>query len=124
MLKVRRCFMGGFIEVARSDELRDGVMESVNAAGQEILLARIGDKYYAAGNRCPHMGGNLAQGKLAGTVVTCPKHGSQFDLSNGQVVRWLQGSGLTSVLGKALKPPRPLAIYKTKVADGKVMIEL
>jgi 3-phenylpropionate/trans-cinnamate dioxygenase ferredoxin subunit len=116
--------MGEFIEVTRTDELRDGVMKSVNVAGHEILLVRTGDKYYAADNRCPHMGGNLAQGKLAGTVVTCPKHGSQFDLSNGQVVRWLRGSGLTSALSKALKPPRPLVIYKTKIAGGKVMIEL
>jgi len=116
--------MGEFIEVARADELRDGAMKSVNAAGREILLARVGDKYYATDNRCPHMGGSLAQGKLAGTVVTCPRHGSQFDLNNGQVVRWLRGSGLISALGKALKSPRPLVIYKIKVASGKVLIKV
>jgi len=116
--------MGEFIEVARADELKDRAMKAVNTAGREILLARVGDKYYAADNRCPHIGGNLSQGKLEGTVVTCPRHGSQFDLNNGQVVRWLRGSGLISALGKALKPPRPLVIYKTKVTSGKILIKV
>ena len=116
--------MGEFVAVAQPGELKDGAMKAVKVAGREILLARVGDKYYAADNRCPHMGGNLAQGTLAGTVVTCPRHGSQFDVSNGKAVRWLRGSGLISALGKALKSPRPLAVYKTKVVDNKILVEI
>ena len=115
--------MGKLVEVFKIDELKDGTMKAVNAAGREILLARIGDKYYAAGNRCPHLGGKLSQGKLEGTVVTCPLHGSQFDLSDGQVVRWTNWSGLISTVNKLLKPPRPLTIHKVKVEDDKILIE-
>ena len=64
--------MTEFVEVSRIDELRDGTMTAVNAAGHEILLARSDDEYYAVDNRCPHMGARLSQGKLDGTVVTCP----------------------------------------------------
>jgi len=116
--------MGKFSEVSKTGELKDGAMKMVNVAGQEILLARVGDKYYAVDNRCPHMGGKLSQGKLEGTVVTCPRHGSRFDLKDGQVIRWLKGSGLVSVVGKVLKSPRPLTTYNVKVEDDKILVEI
>ena len=116
--------MSNFIQVGKTDELADGAMKEVLAQGYEILLARVGDKYYAADNRCPHMSGKLSQGKLEGTVATCPRHGSQFDLTDGRVVRWLKGTGLISTLGKALKSPRSLNIYNIKVEDNRIMIEL
>lgn len=116
--------MGEFIEVSKIDELKDGTMKAVNVAGREILIARVGDKYYAADNRCPHMGGKLSRGKLEGTVVTCPLHRSQFDLKSGQVVRWLKGSGLLLMVGKVLKAPRPLAIYGVKIEDDRILIEI
>ena len=116
--------MAKFVEVGKAGELKDGAMKEVSIEGREILLARVGDKYYATDNRCPHMGGKLSQGKLEGTIVTCPRHGSQFDLSNGQVVRWLKGAGLMSTVGKALKSPRTLTVYNIKVEDGKLLIEI
>jgi len=115
--------MGEFTEVSKIDELKSGTMKAVNVAGREILLARVGDKYYAVDNLCPHMKGNLSQGKLEGTVVTCPLHGSQFDISNGRVVRWLKG-GLMSKVSKALKPSKGLTVYNVKVEDGRVLVEV
>lgn len=112
------------MEVGKTGELEDGTMKAVLAQGREILLARVSDKYYAADNRCPHLGGKLSQGKLEGTVVTCSLHGSQFDLRDGQVVRWLKGSGLISMVGRALKSPRPLDIYNVKVEDNRVWVEI
>jgi 3-phenylpropionate/trans-cinnamate dioxygenase ferredoxin subunit len=111
------------IEVAKVGEISAGTMKEIAAQGRQILLARVGEKYYAADNRCPHMGGRLSQGKLEGTVVTCPLHGSQFDLRDGTVVRWLKGSGIVSAVGKALKSPKRLNVYNVKVEDDKVMIE-
>ena len=116
--------MAEFVEVSRIGELKEGAMKAVNVAGRKILLARVGDSYYVADNRCPHMGGKLSQGKLEGFVVTCPLHGSQFDLSTGEVVRWLKGSGLLSRVGKALKSPRQLTTYNVKVEDDKILIEI
>ena len=115
--------MGEFTEVSKVDELKNGMMKAVNVAGRQILLARVEDKYYAIDNLCSHMKGNLSQGKLEGTVVTCPLHGSQFDISNGQVVRWLKG-GLMSKVGSALKPSKDLTVYNVKVEDGKVLVEV
>jgi 3-phenylpropionate/trans-cinnamate dioxygenase ferredoxin subunit len=114
--------MSKFTEVAKIEELKNGTMKAVIVEGREILLARVGDKYYAVDGRCPHMKGNLSQGKLEGTVVTCPRHGSQFDISNGRVVRWLKG-GLMSKVSRALKMPKDLTVYNVKVEDGKVLVE-
>jgi len=115
--------MSKFTEVAKIEELKSGTMKTVIAGGHEILLAKVGDKYYAVAGRCPHMKGDLSQGKLEGAVVTCPLHGSQFDISNGQVVRWLRG-GLMSKIGSALKMSRNLTVYNVKVEDGRVLVEV
>ncbi len=115
--------MSKFIEVAKIEELKSGTMKMVMAEGREILLAKAGDKYYASDSRCPHMKGDLSQGKLEGTVVTCPLHGSQFDISNGQVVRWLRG-GLMSKIGSALKLSKSLTVYNMKVKNGKILVEV
>jgi 3-phenylpropionate/trans-cinnamate dioxygenase ferredoxin subunit len=115
--------MSKFTEAAKVDELKSGTMKKVIVEGHEILLARVGDKYYATDNQCPHMKGDLSQGKLEGTIVTCPVHGSQFYISDGQVVRWLRG-GLMSKVGKALKMSKGLTVYNVKVQGGKVLIEV
>jgi 3-phenylpropionate/trans-cinnamate dioxygenase ferredoxin component len=115
--------MGEFTEVSKTEELKSGTMKAVIAGGREILLARVGDKYYAVDGRCPHMKGNLSQGKLEGIVVTCPLHGSQFDISNGRVVRWLRG-GLMSKVSRALKLSKDLQVYNVKVKDGRVLVEV
>jgi len=114
--------MGEFTGVSKIDELKSGAMKTANVAGHQILLARVGDKYYAVDNLCSHMKGNLSQGKLEGTVVTCPLHGSQFDITNGRVVRWLKG-GIMSKIGSALKMSKDLMVYNVKLEDGRVLVE-
>jgi len=116
--------MSSMIEVSNSGQIENGTMKEILVDGHEILLARVEDKYYATDNRCSHMGGKLSQGTLNGNVVTCPKHGSQFDLKDGRVVRWLKGSGLLSVVGKAIKSPRPIVTYNVKVQDDRIYIEI
>jgi len=116
--------MSNLVRVSKTSELKDGTMKDVSVNGREILLAKVGNKYYAADNRCPHMRGKLSKGKLEGTVVTCPLHGSQFDLSDGRVVRWLKGSGVVSAVGRVLKSPRQLATYNVNIEDDRILVEV
>ena len=74
-----------FYEIFKKDELNDGEMKMKEINGHEYMIAQVGDNYYASDNRCPHMGGNLSIGKLDGNVVTCPRHHSQFDITDGHV---------------------------------------
>ncbi len=116
--------MGEFIPVGKVSDFPEEVMKEVKAGDKEVLVVRSGSKFYATASRCPHMGGRLAQGKLEGMVVTCPLHGSQFDVTDGHVVRWLKGSGALSAIGKAMKGPRGLAVYNVKVDGDKVLVEV
>jgi Ferredoxin subunits of nitrite reductase and ring-hydroxylating dioxygenases len=54
--------MREFRDVFGIRDLPEGSMKKSYIDGQEIFLARVGDRYYAADNRCPHMGGDLSQG--------------------------------------------------------------
>ena len=116
--------MGTQLKAGKVGELADGAMTSISSKEGEILLARVGNDYYAADNRCPHMKGKLAQGTLEGTVVTCPLHGSQFDLKDGKVVRWLRGTGVLARVGRALKSPKKLTTYRVQAEDDQLLIEI
>ena len=116
--------MSELIEIAKTDELQNGEMKEIPEIGQGILLARTGNTYYAADARCPHMGGHLSRGTLEGTIVTCPLHGSQFDLSNGQVIRWLKKSGPLETISKAIKHEQSLNTYTVKVEGSAIKIEM
>ena len=99
-------------------------MKEVMVQNRDVLIANVGGKYYAVAGRCPHLGGRLAQGKLEDTVITCPRHGSQFDITDGHVVRWLKPAGLLSKVGRIVKPEKPLIAYRTKIEGGEIMVEV
>jgi len=116
--------MAGYVEVLKAGDLQDGQMKSVKAGGQDVLVAKVAGKFYAAENACPHMGGKLAGGKLEGTVVTCPLHASQFDLKNGSVVRWTNWPGIVVAVTKLMRRPRAIKTYAVKVEGDKVLVEI
>jgi nitrite reductase/ring-hydroxylating ferredoxin subunit len=72
-----------YIEIAQVGEIPAGAMKGLSAGGKDILVANVGGQYYAIGGKCTHMHGDLSRGTLAGKVVTCPRHGSQFDVTTG-----------------------------------------
>jgi 3-phenylpropionate/trans-cinnamate dioxygenase ferredoxin component len=123
--------MENYTEIGKINDIAEGAMKRITIDDKEILMARVDGKYYAAAGRCPHMKGLLAKGKLKETVVTCSVHGSQFDLRNGKVVRWVEGSGFMSLMGRlmsaigmAAKKEKPLAIYEVKVDEDRVLVKL
>jgi 3-phenylpropionate/trans-cinnamate dioxygenase ferredoxin subunit len=116
--------MDGFVAVARTGELGDGTMKKVGVMGRELLVARAGDRFYCADNRCPHLGGDLSRGTLRGTIITCPDHLSQFDLADGRVVRWTNLSGIVARMDLLAHPPEPLAVYEVRVEGDRVLARI
>ena len=116
--------VSNMIELGKTGDLADGAMKEVTVKGRWFLLARVKDKYYAADGRCPHMGGNLSIGKLDGTIVTCPRHYSQFDLADGRVIRWTGWTGLKLSLARMMRSPRPLKTYLVKLEGDSIMAEI
>ena len=52
-----------------------------------VALFRVGGELSVISTVCPHAGADLSQGSLDGEVLTCPRHGSQFNVRNGERVR-------------------------------------
>jgi nitrite reductase/ring-hydroxylating ferredoxin subunit len=77
--------MPGFVKLATLDDLPPGSSRECEHAGQIIALFHIdGGQILAVDGICPHQGGPLANGEVAGTIVTCPWHGWKFDLADGR----------------------------------------
>jgi nitrite reductase/ring-hydroxylating ferredoxin subunit len=91
-------------------ELGDRELAAFPVTGKRIAIAKVGDAFYAFGDTCTHQGCSLAHGELAGTTVTCPCHGSEFDVTTGEVV---QGPAREPVLS-----------YPVRIADGLVLVEV
>lgn len=98
-------------------------MVEVSVEDVPVLVVNDGENLYATEARCPHMHGHLAEGKLEGTVITCPVHGSQFDAKTGKMLRWTRHTGAALAAVKALRHPRDLKTYKTAIQDGVLFIE-
>ena len=113
-----------FIEVARITEFREGQMKKVMAGSQEILLVRVKEQFYAVDARCPHLGGDLSEGTLRDSILTCPVHHSQFDLRDGHVVRWTDLTGIRFSIASQQHPPRPLHRYPVRREGEKILISL
>ena len=79
--------MVAFVDVAKKDEIPEGAMIGVEAGGRKLLVANVGGRLHAMDATCSHAGGDLTKGKLEGSVVTCPRHGAQYDVTTGKVVK-------------------------------------
>jgi nitrite reductase/ring-hydroxylating ferredoxin subunit len=78
--------MGEFT-VTALDELGGRELAAFDVTGNRIAIAKVGGAFYAFGDTCTHQGCSLAEGELEGTTVTCPCHGSQFNVTTGVVLR-------------------------------------
>jgi nitrite reductase/ring-hydroxylating ferredoxin subunit len=65
----------------------DGEMKQVAVAGFKLAVANVAGTMYAFGDTSTHRQCPLSKGELEGTTVTCPCHGSQFDITTGAVLR-------------------------------------
>ena len=75
-----------YTKVADKTEIPVNKMILAVVGGKEVLLANVDGSYYAIANKCTHLGGSLVKGSLNGSIVTCPRHGAQFDVKTGQAV--------------------------------------
>jgi nitrite reductase/ring-hydroxylating ferredoxin subunit len=72
-----------FVKVATVNEVPEGTVKHILVHDKPMALCRAEGGFYAINAVCPHMGGPLASGQLAGCVLTCPWHGWTFDVRTG-----------------------------------------
>ena len=67
---------------ARRVELGDAL-----AGGIEVVLCRVDGELFALDRRCPHEGGRMMDGPLAGgRYAVCPLHSYKFDPKTGKAI--------------------------------------
>ena len=99
-----------FVPVAKTSDIKEGAPFCAQANGKQIALFKMGEKFYAMDNLCTHAGGPLCEGSLAGNAIECPWHGSQFDITTGQVLA-----------GPAAEPQ---TMYEVKVEGEDVKVKV
>jgi len=118
------------IPVVMSSEVTEGRTLACKVEEQALLLARVEGCVYTVQNRCPHLGLPLTRGKLEGTVVRCPWHGSRFDLCTGENLGWVDSfagvpmPGWSHGLLAAGRKPQALQTFPTTEDDARVWVEL
>ena len=61
--------------------------ETAGTVDEPLAVYHVGSRFHACADRCPHAGATLSEGELERGVITCPRHGSQFDVATGQRLR-------------------------------------
>lgn len=98
-----------FVKVAEANAVKPGYGEAVEAAGKDLALFNVDGTFYCLDNVCPHAGAPLDGGWLDGTVVTCPWHAWEIDLTTGEVT---------------FDPGTCVATYECKIEDGAVLVNV
>jgi nitrite reductase/ring-hydroxylating ferredoxin subunit len=115
-----------FVPVCRLDEVPVGEARQFEVEGKPIALARVAEgECYAVGGRCTHLRARLGKGTLEGTTLTCPWHGSQFDVTSGKLLRWVQEPTLMRVLAGLIPAfmRKDIPSYEVRVEEGQVLVK-
>ena len=75
--------MANFVRVAAVSDVSPGDCLTADVDGTVVAIYNVGGKFYATSNTCLHRGGPLGEGELEDGIVTCPWHGWQYDVTNG-----------------------------------------
>lgn len=99
-----------YVKLCKTGDIPQGDMKQFNMKGSEILAIHQNNSFICLDARCTHAGAPLAQGELTGEVLTCPWHGSRFNITNGAIIN-----------GPAKEP---LKVYQSIVKDDFLFIEI
>ena len=78
--------MGEFVRVTGTTDVKSGQGIVVEVNEKTLAVFNVDGAFHAIDNTCIHRGGPLGEGDLEGSVVTCPWHGWQYDVTTGACV--------------------------------------
>lgn len=102
--------MTEFQKAATTDEVPPGGKKLVEIDGRAVALFNVEGRFYAIDDVCTHDGGPLAEGRLEGDEIECPRHGARFNVKTGA----------------ALTMPafEPVATHEVKVDGSDILVKL
>lgn len=100
------------VRLCRVGDLGTGSARRFDVEGHRIALVRVGDDFYAIGDRCSHADYSLAEGEVFDDdlELECPKHGSTFSLLTGEPA--------------SLPATRPVPVYQVVVEGDEVWVDV
>lgn len=101
--------MSRWIPIAAAVDCPPGDSLELVSEGRIVAIYNVDGEIFALDGVCPHQGGPLGQGQLDGCIVTCPWHGWQFDVRDGQ-----------HQISATMQQPG----FATKIVDGQIMIQM
>ena len=102
--------MAAYVNVARAADLPPGQAMAVTVADKCLALFCVDGAVFAIDDTCTHQGGPLSEGEVKDGIVTCPWHGAQFNVKDGQV----------------LKSPAPKSVssYPVRITNDAIEVEV
>lgn len=98
-----------WITVASSADIPVGSRRVLRLEDQPIAVFHLEDGWYAIDDVCTHDGGPVAEGRLEGCIIECPRHGATFDVRTGAALTFPAVS--------------PVATYAVRVVGDEVQVE-
>jgi 3-phenylpropionate/trans-cinnamate dioxygenase ferredoxin subunit len=102
--------MSEFVRVANVADVPDPGRMLVEIDDRMIALFQVAGHFYAIDDVCTHDGGPLAEGKLEGFAIACPRHGARFDIRDGRVL--------------SMPATQPTVAHEVKVEGDGVFVRL
>ena len=102
--------MKGLVRVCAAADLEPGQARRFDVGNHRIALVRIGDDYYAVGDRCSHADFSLSEGEVLADdlEIECWKHGSTFSLTTGEP--------------QSLPATKPVPVYEVVRSGDDVLV--
>ena len=72
------------VELGDLSDLRNGQLRAFPELGEHgVVVCRLAGELHAVVDNCSHRDAKLSEGRMRGSLLTCPLHGAQFDVRTG-----------------------------------------
>ena len=131
--------------VAIVEEIPPGGRKIIEVADRAVGIFNLGGEFFALRNRCPHQGGPVCTGRLAGflesarpgdynysrrgEILRCPWHGWEFDVRTGRSwcdpkrMRLMNYAVSVEPGAKLVEGPYVAETFAVAVEDAYVVVE-
>jgi 3-phenylpropionate/trans-cinnamate dioxygenase ferredoxin subunit len=104
-----------FYDAAPVDWIKPGETDIVDVDGWPVGIANVDGSFYAFQALCPHQGTRLGGRPIEeGCIITCPQHGSRYEVTTGTCVKPSNEDGFN----------QDLITYPLRVVDDVIQVEL
>ena len=95
--------------VGKTSDIDEGTGKTFTIEGQTIAVFNKSGEIFAIEDTCKHKGGSLGEGELDGDTITCPLHGWQYNITNGECL---------------MNPQIKMKNFSVKVENGEISVEV